>query len=422
LAQDLKGKPKLQAAVEKGVNDLFGESPKFIKVPKGTGLYQGGRRLAAYWEEGGQGQRVWHRLLLPKRDPESSTDLKDSSGKPVAVRGSGGYALYRHHCMHCHGVSGDGAGPTAAFLFPRPRDYRPGLFKFTSTGTGQKPAREDLKRTIKNGLHGTSMPSFETMMSAEEIEQVVDYVMFLSMRGQVETQLIDEASVSDEKDPNPLPADRVQEIAQNVFDEWKRADGLMMNPPARRGVVNRASIERGRDLFLGRTKEKLVCTTCHGPLGKGDGDQWIDEKFTYEVVFGGMDPEEIMKKRVYKGEAPDKLDKAAREKKEAELKTLHDLWAKSLDNWKQPLRPANLNRGVYKGGRRPLDLYWRVSNGITGTPMPGHAQAATPDRLWDVVNFVLALPYEPKLLTEAPPAPATSAEAPKVASRGVAAP
>jgi hypothetical protein len=26
--------------------------------------------------------------------------------------------LYREHCAHCHGISGDGAGPTAAFLNP----------------------------------------------------------------------------------------------------------------------------------------------------------------------------------------------------------------------------------------------------------------------------------------------------------------
>ena len=34
--------------------------------------------------------------------------------------------LYREHCGHCHGVTGDGLGPTAAFLNPYPRDYRPG--------------------------------------------------------------------------------------------------------------------------------------------------------------------------------------------------------------------------------------------------------------------------------------------------------
>ena len=51
--------------------------------------------------------------------------------------------LYREHCAHCHGVTGDGLGPTAAFLNPYPRDYRPGVFKFKSTERGGNPADRD---------------------------------------------------------------------------------------------------------------------------------------------------------------------------------------------------------------------------------------------------------------------------------------
>ena len=29
--------------------------------------------------------------------------------------------LYRRHCQHCHGASGDGDGPTSTLIFPRPR-------------------------------------------------------------------------------------------------------------------------------------------------------------------------------------------------------------------------------------------------------------------------------------------------------------
>ena len=39
-----------------------------------------------------------------------------------------GRKVYMKNCMHCHGVSGDGAGPTAEYLYPRPRDYRLGVF------------------------------------------------------------------------------------------------------------------------------------------------------------------------------------------------------------------------------------------------------------------------------------------------------
>ena len=68
--------------------------------------------------------------------PESGLDeakLRLAAG-PVRSDISGRKnGLFREHCVHCHGVTGDGLGPTAAFLNPYPRDYRPGVFKFKST-------------------------------------------------------------------------------------------------------------------------------------------------------------------------------------------------------------------------------------------------------------------------------------------------
>lgn len=113
-----------------------------------------------------------------------------------------------------------------------------------------------------------------------------------------------------------------------------------------------------------------------------------------KVVFGG-DPSE-------KDERLKQFDDKIRE-----------VWTQKLDDWGNPIRPANLNRGVYKGGRRPIDLYWRISKGINGANMPpGPNDAAV---IWDVVNFVLALPYQPELLKDAPTPPAT--QAPAVANR-----
>ena len=57
---------------------------------------------------------------------------------------SHGATVYQRNCVQCHGVSGDGNGQAAQYLTPRPRDYRRGIFKFTSTSYGFKPRREDL--------------------------------------------------------------------------------------------------------------------------------------------------------------------------------------------------------------------------------------------------------------------------------------
>jgi mono/diheme cytochrome c family protein len=65
-----------------------------------------------------------------------------------------------------------------------------------------------------------------------------------------------------------------------------------------------------------------------------------------------------------------------------------------------------------------MDLYWRIAKGINGAKMPAHHPTIEPERVWDVVNFVLALPYEPALLDGATlPTTPIPALAPAVARR-----
>ena len=71
------------------------------------------------------------------------------------------------------------------------------------------------------------------------------------------------------------------------------------------------------------------------------------------------------------------------------------------------IRPRNLRQGVYRGGLRPIDIYWRIMNGIEGhadaragdqrSQAGGSAgsQEAESGRIWDMVNYVQSLPYEP---------------------------
>ncbi len=97
------------------------------------------------------------------------------------------------HCSHCHGTSGDGQGPTARYLTPSPRDYRDGVFKFTSTNDMSKVSRDDLARVIKYGIPGTYMPSF-LLMTEDEHHAIVEYVRFLALRGEYEKKLVAELS------------------------------------------------------------------------------------------------------------------------------------------------------------------------------------------------------------------------------------
>lgn len=394
LVTELRDKPKLQAAVRTLVTDTYGPTPDRMKVPPGAPLIDGGRLLASSVIDlsahpVAEGQPLPPAVPITRKDPETG-EVRPQTG---------GYALYRKNCLHCHGVSGDGDGPTSEFLWPRPRDFRLGIFKFTST-TGDKPTRDDLRRTIVHGLPSTSMPAFEALLTPAEIEQVLDYVVFLSLRAQTEARLVEEATFDEALFDDPSAAsDLAQEVVAQIIGQWQPADAggqlEVVKPDVPRIPSDRASLLRGRNLFLGQTPEKLQCAGCHGNQGKGDGPSFV--------------PVDVYNSVVFRGRSIDEYDEATRK-----------LWTEgSLDAWGQPLRPANLNNGertAYKGGRRPIDLYWRIARGINGSKMPAHLTTLKPDQIWDLVNFVLALPYEPELLS-GPTGPAPTAAQPTAPTR-----
>src|SRR5581483_2546602 len=59
-------------------------------------------------------------------------DEQARDDKAIQARLKEGGRVYRLQCMQCHGLTGDGRGPTAKWVNPHPRDYRPGVFKFLS--------------------------------------------------------------------------------------------------------------------------------------------------------------------------------------------------------------------------------------------------------------------------------------------------
>ena len=84
------------------------------------------------------------------------------------------------------------------------------------------------------------MPAFEALLTDDEIAQVVDYVIFLSIRGETELEMIDLGATSDENDINSLSLDVAREAAEGVFNKWKTAQTrlsiqrLRAPPPTRR--------------------------------------------------------------------------------------------------------------------------------------------------------------------------------------------
>lgn len=333
----------------------------------------------------------------PQVFPETGLDAKKirlASGPVWSDELGVGHGLYRRHCAHCHGISGDGMGPTAAFLNPYPRDYRQGKFKFKSTERPARPTRADLRRIIHDGIPGTAMPSFR-LLPAAEIDALVEYVTYLSMRGETETSLIYETVDLGEDEQLDLSREfLVEEVLASVANKWSSAEGQVIQPgevpPAERSPEELAkSVATGRDLFYGKAAN---CFSCHGESALGDG-QLTNRDDWNEVLFKVHSDMDQMRETLASPDAPADADQ--RERIEGRLASLDSALVGTLPV--RYVRPRNLRLDVYRGGRRPIDLYRRIHAGINGAPMPAAAKLK-PEEIWHLVDYVRQLPFEPASL------------------------
>jgi mono/diheme cytochrome c family protein len=334
-----------------------------------------------------------------------------------------GSSYYRVHCVHCHGVPGDGRGPTARWINPHPRDFRKGLFKFQSVdqtvASSRPPARADLLRTLRQGIEGTAMPTFN-VLPEKELEALVSYVIHLSLRGKVEATII-EYSFEFDKGALALAAggnlkDDVKSYAKQFGASWRESNNHSSaikvapypfdeNHPDYLTTILPASVKRGQEIFNATPSEKTKT------------------EFVARLFLASRFAEHEAKARAAKKELTDKDKekiKAAIEKEFPEVepaaKTALEARANStltgvkcvtchidygrqakfkFDEWGTLVRPNNLPMGHLRGGKRPVDIYYRIHSGIPGSEMVGFGStfAGNEQYLWDLVNFVSVLPY-----------------------------
>jgi DMSO reductase family type II enzyme heme b subunit len=154
-----------------------------------------------------------------------------------------GRTVYFRRCSFCHGLLGDGDGPAAEFLDPRPRDFTLGTYKFRTTQSGKLPTDEDLFRTVSRGLPGTAMQAFDNEvikngLSEDERWAVIAYIKTFA-----------------------------QEFKKPEYDPYKQTVSLPKSMPA----SSEATIARGKEVF-----EHAKCWECHGKQGRGDGQKAFD--------------------------------------------------------------------------------------------------------------------------------------------------
>jgi mono/diheme cytochrome c family protein len=282
-----------------------------------------------------------------------------------------GREVFTRQCAGCHGTTGDGDGPAGKYLNPPPRDYRLGRFKFTSTPRGAKPRREDLARIIRYGAKGTSMPTFR-FIAEEDLQAVIDYVILLSSRGELEHRLITVAEQDLAEEDNLEPA-LAAEQSQVIGQSWLQAEGQIVRPLTPQPQYNQESIDAGARAFV-----QLNCFKCHGRDGRGNKTQDVGK-----------------------------------------------------DDWGRIAYAADLTTGMLHGGRRPIDIYRRIYSGINATPMPAFAQPDSgqgetelqrSETIWHMAHFITSIvegkplpekiiDEEIKLLPSSPPPPAAKSAA-----------
>ncbi len=318
---------------------------------------------------------IWgtaNQAKTPERTGLDGGLLTRAAGAIHSTKDGTRYGLYRDHCAVCHGITGDGVGSLATTFDPYPRDFRTSTFKYTTTRADAKPLPEDIERTLLDGIPGSGMPAFAQLPKGE-IEALVQYTKYLSLRGQTELYLMD--VVVDGGEYLPLGVDALEAVMEDgvlysaglwTEVEEGRGEHVVVPPPRPRTDTPELwaeSVAKGRQLYAG---EDAKCVECHGPDGAGDGentdlyDDWNKPK------------------------------KGVTEKKTAERA---GRFALPL----QRLKARDFRRGNFRGGSRPEDLYLRIHAGIKGTPMPaagpsrGGEGAYTEEEIWHVVNYVLSL-------------------------------
>jgi mono/diheme cytochrome c family protein len=307
--------------------------------------------------------RLWARwqALLDSKPEDVDTPLEDSElswRDEAAYLFEGFYPtlsesseMYRQQCMHCHGTEGGGDGSTSEYLNPRPRDYRPGIFKFTALNNKARPRREDLLHILREGIYMTAMPSFRRF-SLAELNGLVDYVRMLSMRGETEILLI-----SDFEQSTGLRLNGVRDNYLFVWDRWQQSGEEVIAYEGEVPHPTPEAVARGRGLFL--NAQGANCVQCHGVDGRGDGPSALERDEDGNLV-------------------------------------------RVKDDWGNEISPRDLTRGTYRFGRRPIDLYRRIYAGINGTPMPAHygmqiteedgtQRPLDENDVWDLVHFVRSL-------------------------------
>jgi DMSO reductase family type II enzyme heme b subunit len=320
----------------------------------GPGLPKGGmpwNSAMPVWHEMLSEEEVWNVITflfdyvsqVPRMwDPDISKSVSRMKDSVVSERaGMGGKEIYQLRCAVCHGESGAGDGPAAEFLYPRPRDFTLGLWKY-KTSPGDLPPRDaDLFNIIRDGLEGSSMPGWSKLFNDQQIGELVQVV-----KGFDTTAIWAPEDAEDEAfdDDGHYLKDAL------VIDDEEPIEGQV--------AYSDESVALGKEIF------EENCRKCHGERGRGNltSGEFLEDDWGYRIW-----PRDLTKP-----------------------------WT-----WRATETSTGAGGSVQDEAEREAtirNIYRRVSIGIRGTPMPSHRateegeEDAIPlEGRWHVANYTYSL-------------------------------
>ncbi|MBI5753440.1 MAG: c-type cytochrome [Hydrogenophilales bacterium] len=134
---------------------------------------QGGRQSQAQGALAGAAQ---------KGAPVGAAAKDMSAPMPKGLAGDTvkGAAFYMQNCAACHGAAGDGRGPRAYFINPKPRN-------FLHEASRHELNRPALFQAIAQGKLGTEMPAWNKVLNDQEIANAAEFVFQRFIRPSKET-------------------------------------------------------------------------------------------------------------------------------------------------------------------------------------------------------------------------------------------
>ena len=103
----------------------------------------------------------------------SASPYARHENKPVlqnpTAQEKAGESLFQHNCAFCHAPDGTGKNWIGSFLEPHPRNL-------TDPANMRKMTAEHLRGVIREGLPGTTMSAWKSVLSASQIDNIVVYI------------------------------------------------------------------------------------------------------------------------------------------------------------------------------------------------------------------------------------------------------